>query len=193
MGAINTTAEEFDDYFDYTFVSKTELRATLKESAGTVDQYGTIVVPSQHNGKKVVAVAGFKYAWYAKVVLPEGIQRIDNQCFMSCSFLTEIVMPSTITRIGTEAFSGCKLLTNITIPKNVKEIGDNAFYGTDLTSAVFENPNNWERYKRGDYSTSRSSVDASTLADPAKAAKLLTETYLTGSGVSNRTYVYGKR
>ena len=193
LGQVGNAAEEFDDYFEYKFITKTELSATLKESCRYIDRNGTIVVPSQHNGKKIVRVGGFTNSGYAKIVLPEGITSIDYSAFYNSKFLTEIVMPSTLQNIYDEAFYGCESLTNVTIPANVKYIGKDVFYGANLTTATFENPNNWKRYPgfNWDGYQNRRDVAAADLANSTKAAKLLTEKYL-ASNNTQHTYNYEK-
>lgn len=68
-----------------------------------------------------------------KVVLPEGLEEIDNYAFGACEKLSEINIPSTVKRIGQGAFEGCKSLTKITLPGSVQVIEDSAFRGSGLT------------------------------------------------------------
>ena len=64
------------------------------------------------------------------VSLPDGLTRIGEGAFHSCSSLTSITIPYSVTTIGEYAFYYCSSLTDITIPNSVTNIGYNAFSGT---------------------------------------------------------------
>ena len=71
--------------------------------------------------------------WYRqgdikKVVIEDGVTRIGNYAFWSCSGITIVTIPNSVTRIGDHAFEDCSSLTSITIPNSVTNIGDHAFY-----------------------------------------------------------------
>lgn len=102
-----------------------------------------------------------------KTVVILGGNEIAQQAFMNCANITSIVLPSTVTSIGKEAFYGCKGLTSIIIPEAVTEIGSYAFLGCPLTSVTFEDTEGWY------WGESRPIA----VADPAKAAEYLTDTY----------------
>ena len=130
------------------------------ETAGLEVTYGTnitgynveggtdVVIPSEINGKKVVAIAD--YAFTGAGVTPTNI---SNTKKASVSYLyntknksnirrlgdvgglgiTSVVIPSTIKSIGQSAFKNNKL-TEVTIPSSVTSIGDWAFAGNrDIT------------------------------------------------------------
>ena len=71
------------------------------------------------------------------VSLPDGLTRIGEGAFHSCSSLTSITIPNSVTSIGEGAFHSCSSLTSITIPYSVTTIGEYAFYYcsslTDIT------------------------------------------------------------
>ena len=74
------------------------------------------------------------------------------------------------------AFAGCSSLTSVTIPDSVERISPQAFSGcSSLTSAIFENSMDWKVSILGP--SGGTSVPSTGLADPATAAKLLTNTY----------------
>ena len=64
----------------------------------------------------------------SKVIVPDGIKKINDDCFRNCSTLTSIIMPKSVVSIGSFAFSRCSALTNITISNGLKIIGDGAFF-----------------------------------------------------------------
>ena len=60
-------------------------------------------------------------------VWPEGVTKVGNNAFQSCSRLTSVTIPEGVTKVGAGAFSGCSNLTSVTIPSTVTSIGDDAF------------------------------------------------------------------
>ena len=74
------------------------------------------------------------------VSLPDGLTRIGEGAFLSCSSLTSITIPNSVTSIGGWAFCGCSSLTSITIPNSVTSIGWDAFsHCLFLTSIIIPN------------------------------------------------------
>ena len=137
------------------------------ETAGLEVTYnggGTdVVIPSEINGKKVVAIAD--YAFTSRGVVPTNI---SNTKKASVSYLyntknksnirrlldvgglgiTSVVIPSTVKSIGQSAFKNNKL-TEVTIPSSVTSIGDWAFAGnqgiTIINNSSIENSSNiWD-------------------------------------------------
>lgn len=97
----------------------------------------------------------------AGIVLPEGIESINQEAFETCSNLTDIVIPDSVKTIGALAFSNsglasikfgsglesigmrafgdCNSLTEITVPGNVKTIEQYAFWNCEnLEEVVLE-------------------------------------------------------
>lgn len=78
------------------------------------------------------------------IVLPEGLETIDNYAFVDCTALKTVKFPETLTSIGKEAFRGCTALENIKFPNSLTLLGQEAFrdcttlksvtYGTGMTS-----------------------------------------------------------
>ena len=115
-----------------------------------------VVIPSEIDGKKVVAIAD--YAFTTNGVIPTNI---NNTKKVSVSYLynidnkkevtllnyrpqdiglgiASVVIPNTVTNIGNYAFYGNQL-TEVTIPSSVTSIGDKAFENNRLTSLVISN------------------------------------------------------
>lgn len=66
------------------------------------------------------------------IILPEGLQRIENVAFAGCINLEEIELPESLKIIGEGAFSNCGL-THVEIPEGVENICCDAFaYNEDL-------------------------------------------------------------
>ncbi len=82
--------------------------------------------------------------WYigestiTKVVIPEGVEKINAYAFANLSALEEIVLPSTLEAIEYGAFYGCTSLEKITFSaeNNLKIISQNAFENCDLQGTL---------------------------------------------------------
>ncbi|MBR4881359.1 MAG: leucine-rich repeat domain-containing protein, partial [Clostridia bacterium] len=109
--------------------------------------------------------------------IPDRVTYIGISAFWSCSSLTSIDIPDEVTYIGNFAFFGCSKITSINIPEQVIFIGYNAFYKcSNLSLVTFDNPDGW--WIATDSSAeSGTSISASDLADPAKAAEYMKSTY----------------
>lgn len=89
--------------------------------------------------KKVILPATLKrigrYAFFrctsltGNLVLPEGLEAIDESAFQGCSQIEKLQIPSTLTRIAPWAFSHLTgMCDTLRIPEGVKAIGQGAFY-----------------------------------------------------------------
>ncbi len=82
--------------------------------------------------------------WYigestiTKVVIPEGVEKINAYAFANLTGLEEIVLPSTLEFIEYGAFYGCTSLKTITFSgeNNLKVINKSAFENCDLQGAL---------------------------------------------------------
>ncbi len=70
------------------------------------------------------------------VEFEEGITKIADKLFRSCTGLTVITIPSTVTEIGSYAFSSCTGLTTVEIPDSVTKIGSYAFDSCTVLAEV---------------------------------------------------------
>lgn len=69
------------------------------------------------------------------IILPSGIQNIENSVFYRDTSLTTVKLPYNLLSIGEYAFLECENLTDLTIPTFVEKIGEYAFSGcSSLTS-----------------------------------------------------------
>ena len=78
--------------------------------------------------KLLLAFGGVNCEARFKLVISDGIFKIGNNAFESCSFITSVTIPDSVKTIGDSAFEYCSNLTNVKIPNSVKTIGDRAFY-----------------------------------------------------------------
>ena len=64
----------------------------------------------------------------SELMIPDGVELIDDGAFSYSKKLTGITIPEGVTGIGEDVFSGCENLKNVSISGSVKSIGDSAFY-----------------------------------------------------------------
>lgn len=82
---------------------------------------GELVIPAEHQGKKVVAIA--------------------NNAFENCTALTKVVMADSIVTVGDSAFAGCTALADVTFSYNLEKIGMDSFFACDALKNVLLYPN----------------------------------------------------
>ena len=104
--------------------------------------------------------------------LSDSITEIQDKLCYNCSSMSQFIIPEGVTKIGGDFLSGTKV-KEITIPKNVTAINGSSFPDT-LIKAYFQKTEGWTRAS-GYLGSSWAKVNASLLADPAKAAELLKE------------------
>lgn len=62
------------------------------------------------------------------IVIDEGITRIGNWVFHSCTEAISVSLPSTLKEIGEQSFRSCSKITQVMLPSGLKSIGGGAFY-----------------------------------------------------------------
>lgn len=70
------------------------------------------------------------------IVIPEGIETIENITFFNCQSLENVTVPDSVTEISDGAFEGCASITSVDLSDNVTEIGDLAFSGCKSVTEV---------------------------------------------------------
>lgn len=121
FGNVGTTPEK---YFEY---EEVDGYIIIMSYTGTD---GKVVIPSEIDGKKVMALGGkifFCNEFITSVELPDTIVEIPTYAFYKCSNLEKVVIPEGIKFIGMHAFEECTSLTSVQIPDSVVTIGDFAF------------------------------------------------------------------
>lgn len=71
------------------------------------------------------------------IVLPQGLETINQEVFHRCKNLFSIILPSGLTEIGIAAFYGCDSLEEIKLPNSLKTIREYAFMGCESLSFVY--------------------------------------------------------
>ena len=80
-----------------------------------------------HDGVSEIDECAFGGCVLTEVYLPNGLHRISDALFSSCTNLLYVQIPKNVTSIGAHAFSDCHSLQYMVIPDNVSTIGDLAF------------------------------------------------------------------
>lgn len=107
---------------------------------------GSISIPNYLDGCKVVSIGKEAFAecrYMTEIIIPEGVESIEDAAFSKCERLRKICFPSTLKNIGTRkkvssrdrsigmvqngSFYKCGMLTSISIPDGVEYISVGAF------------------------------------------------------------------
>ena len=96
---------------------------------GAMDDFSTTNVPGWNNSKRAIT----------EVVIEQGVTKIGEQAFVSCTNLASVTVPSSVQSIGSAAFYKCSALEGITLPSAVKTLESGTF--ADCSSlATFKAP-----------------------------------------------------
>jgi len=66
-----------------------------------------------------------------KVIIPEGVGFMEEECFTECPELREVILPEGLINIGAAAFADCPKLSSIKLPKSIKSIDCGAFFSCE--------------------------------------------------------------
>lgn len=92
---------------------------------------GNLTNVSLPSSIKVIRERAFNSSGIVSIVIPEGVQEIQEEAFFECNSLKKVVLPNSIKIIGTRAFSsygwGVDSLEEINFPEGLEGIGDLAF------------------------------------------------------------------
>lgn len=143
------------DFGDYFF----EGSNGFYKMVGYAGSEETITIPLSFNGGVVNSV-GSRFlegnTTVKKVIIPDGIDTIDNEAFAENKYVEEVEIAGSVFNLGTRMFYRCTALKKVTfnegiteipdecfnqvealetieIPSTVKRIGDNAFFMSNIT------------------------------------------------------------
>ena len=86
-----------------------------------------ITIPSS---VKIIPAYAFP-STITEVVLPEGLERIEEWAFDECNKITSIKLPSTIKFLGSSCFYGVPI-TQLELPEGIEELESGCFRGTKI-------------------------------------------------------------
>lgn len=97
--------------------------------------------PSVIDGYRVTSIGGEAFYYdsgmVSSIVIPEGIERIEEDAFGGCFFLSSVQLPKSLLSIGEFAFGNCSELVSIELPENLENLGRGAFdacYGLETVN-----------------------------------------------------------
>ena len=129
-----TKYEKTIEYPEDEYPEEEESNDFAINSDGTLTAYfGTdrnVVVP---DGVKQIGRVFAGNSRITRIVLPEGLEKIDNKAFDGCLVLDEIVVPNSVETISEGAFAGTSTLDKLTVPF----IGESRNVKTDTEEALF--------------------------------------------------------
>ena len=101
-----------------------------------------LTIPSKIDGHKVVTIDYHAFDenrnntnghTIKKLVISEGITRIESFAFIECQNLQSVKLPQSLTYIGSMAFLRCTNLKSINIPSKVEALYGSTFQETGFT------------------------------------------------------------
>lgn len=73
----------------------------------------------------------------SRSVIPQGVEYIANDAFLSCHGMNSIIIPEGVKAIGNGAFRDCTALKSIPLPHSLEIIGDYVFSGCTSLDSVY--------------------------------------------------------
>lgn len=101
-----------------------------------------VIVP---DGIEIINEYAFSYAEnIEEILLPNSLLSIEDAAFVRCTSLKSIVIPDSVSHIGSGAFYQCNALDSVCLPQSLTEINDSVFDNcSSLTKIIF--PDNLKR------------------------------------------------
>ena len=149
----NSATVSSDCSADAKYFSYEEVEGGISITGYNIEGGTDVVIPSQIDGKTVVAIAELAFTGHGVIPKPTAynndykvslLSYNSNNNYVVKPFfvatyaglgITSVIIPNTITSIGARAFAYNKL-TNVEIPSSVAEIGSYAFVGNKLTNVT---------------------------------------------------------
>lgn len=140
-----------------------------------------------HYDKTGKVVVGISDITAKHIVVPNGVERIEEKAFMGCNRTQSIKLPSSLISIGNSAFEGCTHLLSIDIPNSVTNIGDRVFRGTSFMFITFHSLNP-ESIHVSDNCFEPSEYDMNTLVVPKESLEKYQQHSIFGKFKNLETY-----
>ena len=108
------------------------LMLSLLMSAGSADGdfeiQGTLLI--RYNGQaeevtipdgiEIIGEGAFLGSDIKKIMLPDTVKSLRNNCFSYCEQLEEITLPASVTEIGNDVFYGCRTLKTLSSAPGIR-------------------------------------------------------------------------
>ncbi len=108
------------------------------------DNTKEITIPSQYEGKNVIAIADkafYQNNKITKVIIPDTVTEMGASIFKECKNLETVDLGKGVVTMGGECFKDCKSLTSIVLPESLVELSGETFMGCKLLKTVELSPN----------------------------------------------------
>lgn len=99
----------------FSFTENSDGTYTLESYVGTEE---TVIIPAYYNGMPVTGIGEYAFSenyTAVSIIIPEGVETIEENSLYGCYTLENIVIPSTVTSISTKAFVSCVSLADIEV------------------------------------------------------------------------------
>lgn len=109
------------NFFNCVALKNVKLPSTIKTLAG----FGTISLTSDTQSARYGCFQ--ECTALESIVLPEGLETIENCAFFGCTALKKIVFPNSLKKLAYGAFCDCSALTSVTFGSGLTEVGSYCF------------------------------------------------------------------
>ncbi len=121
---------------------------TIGKSACSARAITSLVIP---DGVERIEQEAFYYCdRLASVTFPDSLKTIEAGAFAECCSIQKIILPEGLESIGSMAFAWCDALCEVYIPESVAAVEENAFFYCESLSSVScgaeERPDGWSLY-----------------------------------------------
>ena len=100
-----------------------------KETDTLVWCYSGNIIPDDVSIKKIGANAFMNREDIKSIIIPDGVEEIEDSAFKNCITLEKIIIPKSVIKIGRGAFYNCKKLIEIKLPQSLTAIDSFVFAG----------------------------------------------------------------
>lgn len=113
----------------------------LRSYTGRGDENGVVEIPDDLGITYIYQYAFFDNDYITKIILPEGLEEIEEAAIYGCENLTEVVFPDSVKQVNRFALAWNPNLTTVT--GQIPTIGELAFYNCpnltniDLSGTMF--------------------------------------------------------
>lgn len=179
----------------------TEADETPLVTRGDFVLRGSVLVQYQGQAEDVIIPANlriteigdnaFSKTGITSVVIPEGVQRIEQRAFFECYDLASVTIPNSVKVLNSEAFYSCHNLKNISLPDNLLIIGNSVFLDSGIDSIIIPKAVTAILYNAFGYGISSITIPADVLHVDDYAGNGRFGTAYNANARKAGTYTYG--
>ena len=110
----------------------------------TLSEDGVLTISGGYYMLQSTDLSGVDKTAVKRVVVEDGVTRIDSYVFQDFTEMESVTLPNTVTSIGHEAFMNCRSLRAVVLPNGLTEVGGGLFNGCSaLCDMVIPNSLNY--------------------------------------------------